>query len=288
MDAITFEELNHVACTPKEREAISDKSQEVEKVKTKKGKVKQRNYVLNDAGALRKKMRHEGKKQEIAITKEAKDCSNITVAMKASFFEFVKAHFINDLEKNEDVLQIENAEGAKAGTESHGEAYVEFSMDITFKVNNHKHSIKLTAYTTSSHIMIQPIGEKSGIKEHLGNRGTPRYFVEQFLLPWSEKSISEKRFNESIQKMYIQALKEEIKKLEQKKVTKSSQNPETFQELCNVVNKGEAKCAVKTCTFQGLNPQNKSAVGVCANCGQFEHFACVKIKANHKEDVIPA
>ena len=30
----------------------------------------------------------------VSIGKEAKDASNITVPMKASFFEFVKAYFI--------------------------------------------------------------------------------------------------------------------------------------------------------------------------------------------------
>ena len=62
--------------------------------------------------------------------------------------------------------------------------------------------------------MIQPIGEKSGIKEHLGQRGTPRFFVEKFLLPWSEKSINENRFNEAAQKIYMFALREEIRKLD--------------------------------------------------------------------------
>ena len=229
-------------------------------------------------------MRHEGKKQEIAISKEAKDCSNITVSLKASFFEFVKANFIDDLENNENILKIDNAEGAKAATESHGDAYVEYSMDITFKTNLSTHTVKLTAYTTSSQLYIQPIGEKSGPKDHLGNKGSPRYVVENFLLPWSEKSISEKKFTESTQKMYIAALKEEIKKLEQKRATKQTQDPLNDSE--NSVAKGDAKCAAKNCSYQGLNPQNKSAVGVCANCGQFEHFACVKIKAEHKEDIM--
>ena len=83
--------------------------------------------------------------------------------------------------------------------------------------------------------------------------------------------------------MYTAALKEEIKKLEQKRVTKNTQ--ETLIEEGNASAKGEAKCVNKNCSFRGLDPHNKSAVGVCANCGQFEHFACVKIKAEHKEDI---
>ena len=74
--------------------------------------------------------------------------------------------------------------------------------------------------------------------------------------------------------MYTAALKEEIKKLEQKRVTKNTQ--ESSVEEGNAPAKGDAKCVAKNCSFQGLNPHNKSAVGTCANCGQFEHFACVK------------
>ena len=46
-----------------------------------KGIVQQRNYVLNDVAALKKKMRAEGKKHEVSIGKEA---SNITIPMEAS------------------------------------------------------------------------------------------------------------------------------------------------------------------------------------------------------------
>ena len=62
-------------------------------VKKQKVIVKQRNYVLNDVGALKKKSRAENQKHEFAIGKEAKDWSNI----KASFFEYVKAYFINEI-----------------------------------------------------------------------------------------------------------------------------------------------------------------------------------------------
>ena len=85
MEALTLEEcvssqlsLTHEEVTPITASCEEGgKNSDVETVKKRRGKVKQRNYVLNDAEALRKKMRHEGKKQEIAISKEAKDCSNI-------------------------------------------------------------------------------------------------------------------------------------------------------------------------------------------------------------------
>ena len=122
--------------------------------------------------------------------------------------------------------------------------------------------------------MIQPKGEQSGVKTHLGSRGTPRFFVETFLIPWCEKSVESKLYNEKISAFYVAALKEEIKRMESRKGAKNS------GEIT------EAKCVSKGCSFQGLNPKNKSAVGLCAKCGNFEHFACVKIKAEYKEDII--
>ena len=71
----------------------------------KKGKLVQRNYVMNDVGALRKKKRHEARKQEFLLAKEAKDCSNVVVQMKASFFDYTKAKFIDEVQEN-DVLMI--------------------------------------------------------------------------------------------------------------------------------------------------------------------------------------
>ena len=82
----------------------------------------------------------------------------------------MKANFIQDLEDNDDILKIENAEGVKATTENSGDAYVEYSMEISFLVGQSTHTVKLIAYITTSQQMIQPIGEKSGLKEHLGQR----------------------------------------------------------------------------------------------------------------------
>ena len=75
-----------------------------------KSTIRQRNYTLNDVGALKKKLTHEKRISEIAIAKEAKNFSNVVIEMKASFFEYVKASFINHLEKNPEILNIDNAE----------------------------------------------------------------------------------------------------------------------------------------------------------------------------------
>ena len=64
-------------------------------------------------------------------------------------------------------------------------------------------------------------------------------------------------------------------KLEKKKVTAKS-NPITSE---------NTKCVAKNCIYKGLNIGNKDAVGVCAKCGYFEHFGCVKIKTDDREEI---
>ena len=225
----------------------------------KKGNVTQRNYVMNDLGALRKKLKHEGRKNDFIISKEAKDGSNTIVQMKASFFDFTKAKFIDDILKHAEVDGIQNAEAAKATTETSGDAYVEYSMDVTFRVKDKVHTTKLTAYTTTCQLMFQPAGEQSGIKSHLGSRGSPRYFVDHFLIPWCEKAVESKEYNDKISVYYIEALNDEIRRMETSKIeAKKSRKNTVSGEITN------AKCASKGCSFQGLNPNNKSAVGVCA------------------------
>ena len=121
----------------------------------------------------------------------------------------------------------------------------------------------LTAYTTTCQLMIQPVGEQSGIKLKLGSRRTPRYFVDTFLFPWGEKAVETKTYNDKISTFYVAALNNEIKRMEIAKVEQKKGNKTTDGELT------EAKCVSKGCSFQGLNPNNKSAVGTCSKCGHF-------------------
>ena len=82
-------------------------------VKGQVGKVIEKNYVLNDSSALKKKKRNECRKEPFNLGTEARDGSNMVIQMKTSFFEHVKAQFINDLLKIEDIEKVENAIGAK-------------------------------------------------------------------------------------------------------------------------------------------------------------------------------
>ena len=62
-----------------------------------KGQVIQKNYVLNDAGALRKKLRHETREHAFNLGVEARDGSNMVVELKTSFFAHVKSNLVKDL-----------------------------------------------------------------------------------------------------------------------------------------------------------------------------------------------
>ena len=250
----------HSLLPMKQSSGISQKNEkeQVVRMMDKKGKVIQRNYVMNNVGALKKKLKHEARKQDFII-------ANLIVQMKASSFDFTKAKFIHEIQQNPDIVEIENTEAAKAATEVSGDAFVEYVMDISF-----------------SQIMIQPKGEQSGLKQHLGLRGTPRFFAETFLIPWCNKAVETKAFDDKISVVYADAIREAIRKFDINKV-------DLKKSLKNAISTGgiiEVKCVSKGCSFQGINPNNKTVVCVCDKCSNFEHFACVKIKPEHKEDIL--
>ena len=200
--------------------------------------------------------------------------------MKSSFFEMVKEFYIGDLEGMDDIKAIQNAEAAKAGTEGSGDAYVEYSMEIKFKAGEYEHTVKMIAYTTSCSILVQNVGEPPEAKEHLGNRFTPKYFVDTFVLPWCERASVNKKYDE---KQYVSAIENEIKRLDLMKLNSSRKSKAKGKDLA--IETGNAKCANKSCGYKGLNSNNKTAVGICANCCNFEHFGCVKISADDREDI---
>ena len=97
----------------------------------KKGRVIQKNYVLNDTSALKKKIRNESyRKEAFNYGVDARDGSNVVVLMKTSFFEHLKSAYIQDLIKVEGITAIENAVGSKAQTELSGDAFVEYALEV--------------------------------------------------------------------------------------------------------------------------------------------------------------
>ena len=178
------------------------------------GNVLQRNYVLNDSNALKKKLKHEDRPEPYDLGTEARDGSNVVIEMQTSFFEHVKSLFIQDLVRYNDIEKVDNAVAAKVSSSS-GEAFVEFSLDITFKYKSDPFVDKLIAHTTSCRLMIQPVGPRT----KLDKKSIPRFSVDKFILPWFESAYKKKEYNE---KDIIEALHKEIKRLDLLKVKKSS------------------------------------------------------------------
>ena len=173
-----------------EEGGISDppaKKQDVVEVvpKDKKGNVIQRNYLLTDSNALKKKVKHETQNEPFNL---GTDGSNMVIEMNISFFEQFKGLFINDLVGMDDIVKVDNAPGSKVATGNSAEAFVEYSMDITSKFQDKSNATKLTAYTTTCRIMFQLVGEK--VK--LGTKSIPRQFVDTFVLPWCEDAYVKK------------------------------------------------------------------------------------------------
>ena len=291
-----------------------------------------RPYLLNDIGALRKKLAQESNKEPFSHGKEAKDGSNFSIQMRASVFEMVKEGFIKDIHKNGQIKKVRDGIAATVNIANgnmatknvgHGSriAIVEYSMDITFgplcAQPEQVHTVKMTAYATTSTIMLQPKGEKPGKIDHLGNRCTPRYFAETFLLPWCDKKVKSEEFDAS---KYTEALRNQIKKLEnensKRKTAKRTSsllmdgmnllqiNPSSLgatalrlrgatslrkQALGNSskTTGNSSKCVSKNCQYRGkVNVNNKAAVGKCGKCGEHEHFVCVNIGAEEKEEIL--
>ena len=243
------------------------------------GKVNQVNYTLNDTAALKKKLRHEtNRKEPFTNGSDAKDGSNVVILLKTSFFEHMKMTYLKDLSVMAGITEITNALATKASTNMSGDAFVEYALDVRFIVSGHNHGVKLTAYPTTCKVMIQPL-EKVGFHQHLNNRSVTRYFTDVFLLPWCENAASKKKYND---KDLTEALKAKIVELDLQKVKTSS----VRNRLSSATATHEAKCVAKACKYNGLNLNNKLAVGVCSKCGLFEHFECSKTKQEDRELIL--
>ena len=148
--------------------------------------------LSNDTGALKKKVRHESRKDPYDQGTEAKDGSNVVVLCKTSFFEHVKNYFVQSLLQESQIKSIQNAVATKVNSESSGEAFVEFSVEIQFTANEHDYRVKLIAYTTSCKIMCQPIGVPSTTRIHTTSKSVSRYFIDTFFLPWCQVAYKKK------------------------------------------------------------------------------------------------
>jgi uncharacterized C2H2 Zn-finger protein len=179
------------------------------------------------------------------------------------------------------VTTIENAVGTKVQTGNSGQAFVEYAMDIKFKVDETIHAVKFTAYATTCKIMIQPLGEKSKTMESLDQKSLSRYFADTFFFPWCEVAYTNKLYDE---KELMDALRNELARLDLLKVDARKGN--VARGRLSSLPPPNVKCVAKTCKYTGLNSNNKLAVGVCSKCRYYEHFECSKTKPEDRELIL--
>ena len=105
--------------------------------------------------------------------------------------------------------------------------------------------------------------------------------METFVIPLCDEVSANKRYDE---KGYVAQIENEIKRLDLLKLNSRKTNGRKGSTL--PIDIANNKCVAKNCSYKGLNSNNKSAVGVCANCGNCEHFGCVKISGEDREDIL--
>ena len=99
-----------------------------------------------------------------------------------------------------------------ADTNFHGEADVEFQLEIVFRIANHEHKVKVSCYNTTCKMMVQQMGEAPELKNYLENKFISKYFAEHFLISFGEQAMVS---TPDMDANFIPKLKEEMKRLQQ-------------------------------------------------------------------------
>ena len=137
---------------------------------SKPAKVIKKPYVLNELDAMRKKLNFQHRNPSISIEGEAKNGSTININVKTSLFEYTKARLIEELVAIPEILETEQTATATAPSKHSGIAEVEYQLECLYRVNDFKHKVKITCYTTTCKITITNMGEASEVKSHLENK----------------------------------------------------------------------------------------------------------------------
>ena len=264
------------ALTNIKKNVIAEAAEQEVSVK-KNSNVVKKDYILNDLEALKKKLDNEHLKPEIKISNEAVDGGNTTITMKTSLFEYCKQFLMETLKKDDRIIKAEAVKKVVADTNYHGEADVEFQLEISFKVNDFEHKVKVLCYTTTCRMMVQQMEEAPGAKSHLENKHVAKYFAEKFLLTFGENVLASMP---NIDDQFIPKLKEEMKRLQQLfyKSKKKNIKPLAKPTKCSTFN----KCK------KGGNVQikNTDVYARCVLCDGCEHFMCAGIKDTKRANII--
>ena len=174
-------------------------------------KILKKDYVLNDIEALKKKLDNSTRNPSIEISKEAVDGSCVTVGVKTALYEYFKARLMDDFKNHPNICEAKPIQKVVANTHMHGIADVEYQLEVSFKIGNNVHQVKVVCFSTTCNIMIQNMNGKSEQKTYLQNKHSARFFDEHFLIDFGKKA-PEKFPNMDDQ--FIPKLRLELKKMQ--------------------------------------------------------------------------
>lgn len=87
-------------------------------------------------------------------------------------------------------------------------------MNISFKVNDNIHTLKITAYSTSCSFLLHPVGESKSEMKMTDDVFLPRYFAEKYMVARGNEMIRNGVITESLSEDMASKFKSEIKRLE--------------------------------------------------------------------------
>ena len=144
--------------------------------------VLKKDYFLNDIDALKKKLDNSKRNPAIEISKEAIDGSCVTVGMKTALYEYFKACLMDDFKNHPNICVAKPVLKAVANTHMNGVADVEYQLEVSFKIGENIHQVKVLCFSTTCNMLIQNMNGKSEAKSYFQNKHGARFFAEQFLL----------------------------------------------------------------------------------------------------------
>ena len=237
----------------------------------------QKDYVLNELEALKKKLDNEHLKPEISVSNQASDGSNVVISMKTSLYEFMKVNLMDAFNKDCQIVHTKAVKKAIAITHFHEKADIEFQLKIIFRVGENQHKVKVLCYSTTCRMMIQQMGESVEVKEHLNNKTIAIYFAEKFLVDFGKTVLVS---NPKIEDSFIPKLKQEIKRLQQLFFKNKKKDLKPLPK--------SMKCETFTKCKKGGNitTNNVDVYAQCTICDGCEHYICASIKGNRRENII--
>ena len=114
-------------------------------------------YKINELDTLKKK--YAKVNEPLALGAEATDGSSISVKMRTSVFEVLRANLLAELEKEPSVDNVKQIRVAQAVTTTGQKADMEYHVSVDFTIDGNKHQVYIKCFTTTCSIQIQGKGE---------------------------------------------------------------------------------------------------------------------------------